>query len=159
MLRLFFDTEFTDFKDCDLISIGIVSELGHEFYGENAEFSRDWCNDFVKETVLPLLDKKESMKAYWDLKTDLQIWLSNLIDEHGDLECIFDFSGDWYLLGELLVDYPRKNQIIGRKMNLDAGVELFFMSDERNRMRHHALWDARALLNGWKVHQSSGTAN
>lgn len=39
-LLLFVDTEFTDFKDIDLISIGIVSQDLHEFYAENSEY----CN-------------------------------------------------------------------------------------------------------------------
>lgn len=39
---LFLDTEFTDFQQPDLISIGLVSECGsHEFYAERNDF--DLC--------------------------------------------------------------------------------------------------------------------
>jgi hypothetical protein len=34
--RYFVDTEFTDFIDCQLISVAIVGEDGREFYGERA---------------------------------------------------------------------------------------------------------------------------
>jgi len=32
--KIFIDTEFTDFIDPQLISIGLVSEFGEEFYAE-----------------------------------------------------------------------------------------------------------------------------
>lgn len=49
------DTEFTDFVRPDLISIALVAEDGREFYAECTDYNHDACNDFVKETVLPLL--------------------------------------------------------------------------------------------------------
>lgn len=33
-MRLFIDTEFTDFVDCHLSSLGMVTECGEEFYVE-----------------------------------------------------------------------------------------------------------------------------
>jgi hypothetical protein len=54
-LLLFLDTEFTDFKDMDLISIGIVSQDLHEFYAENTEYEQSWCNDLVKSVVVSKL--------------------------------------------------------------------------------------------------------
>ena len=52
-MKYFFDTEFIeDGKTIDLLSIGIVSEDGREFYAEslNADFSK--ANGWVKENVL-----------------------------------------------------------------------------------------------------------
>ncbi len=44
-MLIFLDTEFTDFIDCDLISIGMVSEDGrHFFYAEREDYQRDWTN-------------------------------------------------------------------------------------------------------------------
>jgi hypothetical protein len=52
------DTEFTDFIDCDLISVGMVSEDGqHEFYVERSDYQTQWCNQFVRSAVLPQLGK------------------------------------------------------------------------------------------------------
>ncbi|WP_253190215.1 3'-5' exoribonuclease [Paraburkholderia phenazinium] len=51
--RYFIDTEFTDFEACQIISVAIVGEDGHEFYGEVSDFERPLCNNFVRDTVLP----------------------------------------------------------------------------------------------------------
>lgn len=50
-LRLFVDTEFTDFANCDLISIGLVSSQGHVFYGENLDFDRSKSSQFAKDNI------------------------------------------------------------------------------------------------------------
>jgi hypothetical protein len=148
-LLLFFDTEFTDFKDMDLISIGIVSQDLHEFYAENAEYERTWCNDFVKSVVLTKLQGAEYAMSYDRLKEKLQLWLSDLLEEYSSLLFVFDYSGDWFLLGELLMDYPQREKVKGQKDDLDAGIELYYLHDRSNE--HHALYDAKALFNGFKV--------
>ncbi len=148
-LLLFLDTEFTDFKDMDLISIGIVSQDHHEFYAENAEYKKNWCNDFVKSDVLTKLQGAEHAMSYDQLKEKLQIWLSDLLEEYSSVLFIFDYSGDWFLLGELLIDYPQRDKVKGQKDELDAGIELYFMHDRSKE--HHALHDAKALFNGFKL--------
>src|SRR3569833_2656823 len=60
-MKLFLDTEFTDFIDCDLIAIGIVSEDGKEFYAERNEVDVGRCSAFVREVVLPLLGKEPAV--------------------------------------------------------------------------------------------------
>ncbi|WP_233201165.1 hypothetical protein, partial [Chromobacterium alticapitis] len=51
-MLLFLDTEFTDFTERELISIGMVSEDGqHELYLEIQDFDRDKCNSFVRQVV------------------------------------------------------------------------------------------------------------
>lgn len=148
-LLLFLDTEFTDFTAMVLISIGIVSQEGHEFYAENSEYTLTWCNDFVKSQVLPKLQGGEHAMPYAHLKEKLQIWLSDLLEEYSSVLFVFDHSIDGSLLGDLLTDYPQKEKVEGRRDDLDAGIELYFMYDRSNE--HHALHDARALLNGFKV--------
>lgn len=148
-LLLFLDTEFTDFKDMDLISIGIVSQYLHEFYAENAEYEQSWCNDFVKSVVVSKLQGGEHALPYPQLKENLQLWISDLLEEYATVLFVFDYSGDWFLLGELLFDYPQKDKVKGQKDDLEAGIELYFMHDRSNE--HHALHDAKALFNGFKV--------
>ncbi|WP_312026604.1 hypothetical protein, partial [Ralstonia pseudosolanacearum] len=53
--RYFVDTEFTDFIDCQLISVAIVGEDGREFYGERTDFELSACSEFVRAAVLPQL--------------------------------------------------------------------------------------------------------
>jgi hypothetical protein len=148
-LILFFDTEFTDFKDMDLISIGIVSDQQHEFYAENSEYTHAWCNDFVKSVVIPKLQGGEHALPYAQLKEKLQIWISDLLEEYESVLFVFDYYGDWELLSELLSDHPQEHKILGKQDELEAGIELYFMHDRSNE--HHALHDARALFNGFKV--------
>lgn len=148
-LLLFFDTEFTDFKDMDLISIGIVSQDLHEFYAENTEYKKAWCNDFVKSEVLTKLQGGEYAMPYAQLKEKLQIWISDLLEDYAFVMFIFDYSGDWFLMGDLLIDYPQKENVKGQQDELEAGIELYFMHDRSNE--HHALHDAKALFNGFKV--------
>lgn len=46
-MLIFIDTEFTDFKNAELISIGLVTEdCRHEFYVE-LPVNQARCNDFV----------------------------------------------------------------------------------------------------------------
>ena len=54
-LHLFVDTEFTDFLNCDLISIAIVAADGREFYGERSDFDQGSCSEFVRAAILPQL--------------------------------------------------------------------------------------------------------
>jgi hypothetical protein len=151
-LLLFFDTEFTDFVDMDLISIGIVTQHLHDFYVENSEYNKAWCNDFVKAEVLTKLQGGEFTMPYDQLKEKLQIWISDLLEDYASVLFVYDYSGDWLLLSELLIDYPQKDRVKGQQDNLDAGIELFFMLDRSNE--HHALHDAWALFNGFKVKYS-----
>lgn len=56
-MLLFLDAEFSDFIQCDLISIGMVDETGqHSYYAERSDFERTWCNPMVQAEILPLLD-------------------------------------------------------------------------------------------------------
>ena len=60
-MLIFLDTEFTDSLDCDLISIGMVSEDGeHELYLERSDYRMEWCNSFVHAAVLPQLGSARS---------------------------------------------------------------------------------------------------
>lgn len=55
-MRQFFDTEFVENgKTIDLISIGIVSADGREFYAESSECDLDAAGPWVKANVVPHL--------------------------------------------------------------------------------------------------------
>lgn len=148
-ILLFLDTEFSDFREMYLISIGIVSSDHHEFYAENAEYSDTFCSDFTKIQVLPRLQGGEHAMPYSKLKHSLQQWLSELLVEHSILRVVFDYQGDWFLLGELLADFPLKKKVEGVKDNLDQGIELYFQ--DRRELQHHALADAWALRHAFRM--------
>ena len=52
-LKIFFDTEFTGLRqDTTLISIGMISENGRQFYAELTDYNEKLCDDWIKENVL-----------------------------------------------------------------------------------------------------------
>ncbi|WP_288831193.1 3'-5' exoribonuclease [uncultured Paraburkholderia sp.] len=94
-MRLFVDTEFTDFIDCDLVSIALVADDGREFYGERSDYDRASCNEFVRAAVLSQLgqypDRVYTREA---LRAALVAWLDQFADESERVLC-FDYGGDW----------------------------------------------------------------
>lgn len=54
-MRLFVDTEFTDFIHCELISVALAADDGREFYAGCSDFDRTACSEFVRAAVLPQL--------------------------------------------------------------------------------------------------------
>ncbi|MFM0091989.1 3'-5' exoribonuclease [Paraburkholderia sediminicola] len=139
-MRIFVDTEFTDFLDCDLISIALVADDGHEFYAERTDFDRRACSAFVEEAVLPQLgqfpDRKFSRAS---LQSSLHEWL----EQYGGGTFCMDFHGDWDLLVDALDGVPAGWEAALVWDQVDKGrLESYFQNFGG---RHHALHDARAL--------------
>ena len=81
-MRIFVDTEFTDFIDCDLISIALVADDGREFYGERTDYDRTSCNEFVRAAVLSQLGQYTSQVFTREaLRTALVAWLDQFTVE------------------------------------------------------------------------------
>ncbi|MFX1768098.1 3'-5' exoribonuclease [Paraburkholderia sp. A1RI-2L] len=141
--RYFVDTEFTDFLDCQLISVAIVSEDGREFYGERSDFALNACSEFVRVAVLPQLGQfpERSMPAE-QLRDELRAWLMNVPAKPRPILC-FDYQGDFDLIYDLLDgEMPEgwKYEHVGNKLDLGR-MEAYF---RQHGGRHHALHDARA---------------
>ncbi len=78
-LRPVIDTEFTDIAAPRLIDIAMVSEDGHEFYGELGAFDEESCSDFVRAHVLPQFRKYPEWTMMFDFLADAaRNWMSNL---------------------------------------------------------------------------------
>lgn len=152
---VFLDTEFTDFIDCDLISIGLVTDCGtHQFYAERTDYETAWCSSFAIYDVIPLLGRnKRAQKTRAQLHASLWRWFNRL----GDVHIAYDYANDWDLLMDALVDFEhvkRPSNIIGR---IDLRAYMFdpeytramnrFYS--RHKPHHHALVDAKAHRAGW----------
>jgi len=161
-LSVFFDTEFTKFRTVDdepkLISIGLVSEDGREFY---AELQDTWdisdCSQFVISVVLELLDNKEYIKEA-DLAVKLKAWIEGLGAEEVVLRCDAP-AYDWQFVAELFRFYGwpanlrRKCGTVyfdndRQTHRYRSGLSVFW-KDNAERM-HHALVDARSMRFAWK---------
>ncbi|MBC3862433.1 3'-5' exoribonuclease [Undibacterium jejuense] len=144
MVNIFIDTEFTDFIDTHLISIGMVTAKGEEFYAE-VPYPENACSPFVREAVIPLLGKyPQCIFSAKDLQTKMLDWLSSLRPIGQRVNICFDYQTDWDLFADAL-DYCVPEWcaacLVAEQINEISRYEFY----ERSRLpRHHALYDARA---------------
>jgi hypothetical protein len=144
--RFFLDTEFTDFVDCQLISLAIVGH-GFEWYGEVTDFDPGVCSDFVRAAVLPQLGRFSGRAMPFEqLRGDVRRWLVKLADLVGEPTLCFDQQTDLDLLLDLL-DGPLpagwRHENIAAKIDGAKQQEWYEIYATRGG-RHHALNDARA---------------
>ena len=167
-MQVWFDTEFTtldkDHGHPFLISIGLVSHDGKEFY---AELSDTWhkglCSQFVIETVLPLLQGGEYLMTEAELAFRLRDWLDSIELPPGEqiilrsdapgtdwpwVEQLFSFYGAWpthlrRTPGAITLPTAAHNYRFETAL-----CEYWKIHTER---QHHALEDARSLRFAWKT--------
>lgn len=172
---LFMDTEFTDFINTELISIGLVSACGeHEFYVELNDYRPQVCSEFVRKNVEPMLDLHKHGKSTIQASASLYCWLEELEQQY--IICA-DNMVDWELLNRLLETLPKNihaeplmllPELRGRLLSkaeelqtpnvvwfFNKGVEEYregfkqYFVNNPVPQQHHALADAKANLDGW----------
>lgn len=155
-VNVFLDTEFTDFKDCELISIGLVSEDGHHrFYAERNDFLLARCSPWALAHILPLLGSTATASMNRAaLHRALRAWFDAL---PGPVDIVYDVSTSWCLLADILLSHGQHRipaSIGGTRSIAElkqdkvfaAALSKYYSTD---RPRHHALVDAEALRAGW----------
>jgi hypothetical protein len=157
-MLVFIDTEFTDFINIDLISIGMVSDQGHVFYAERTDFCMDDCNDHVRYGVLPLLGViPNSQCTFPELTERLRNWFESLPES---ATVIYDYLGDWMLLADALAgekyEHPPNNLVDKKLISADVLTNPIFIQAHTAtysaaKPRHHALADAQALAEGYSA--------
>jgi len=152
-MRVYLDTEFTQFTQPQLISIGLVADSGREFYAVMKSFPVRKCSAFVREVVLPIIEHWPSTTLdRSELRQSLKQWLNEAAEP---LEIVCDFATDAELLIEL-IDGERNHAL--RQFNIASVAVLSVTQCEqitdavdsyftvpRQWPRHHALEDVRAL--------------
>jgi len=152
-MKVYFDTEFTDLlsivTDIKLISAGFVTELGQELYFELTDhYEIKECSNFVHEAVLPHL-----YHAKYGLKTaQAARQLSQRLQNLGEpVQLASDAPGyDFPLIADLLLEHHCWPKCLKKKPFNVGGfviagrIENYF-EYQPLAIRHHALWDARAL--------------
>ena len=103
-MKLFFDTEFTGLhKDTTLISLGMVSEYGHKFYGVFTDYDKSQCNTWIKENVIKHLSDLSGFDTnhlvtvednHSTIKLRLEHWLRMMLAVIGDesIELVSDVA-------------------------------------------------------------------
>jgi len=158
-VRVFFDTEFSAFRDGRLLSVGLVAEDGRERYVElpGDGFNRD-VSDFVHASVLNQFGLVPDSEA--GTLAGLGERVSRFLEQlGGPVELCFDYKLDRRFLEEalrltrtwnVLKDQLAFADIAGQK-NGAASKAAVLASYESSAplAEHHALADARALRAGW----------
>lgn len=142
--KIFFDTEFTGLhKDTTLISIGLISEDGRQFYGECTDYDITQCDEWIKENVLKhthfsygecheLNIKEDIVISNYHLgnKFSMKTMITNWLRQFDTVEFVSDVCHyDFVLLIDLFgsaFDLPKQccaacydiNQDIARKFNI-----------------------------------------
>jgi len=157
-MRLFVDTEFTDLLDCELLSIGIVSEDAREFYMERNDVDLGRCGDFARVAVLPQLGQQPGLVASEaELGRRLKAWLAAFEPAPGGSPVLVsvDHPTDWELFTYLVRDEETLQMPAWLKGQSIRGavdpreVERYW--NIHGRRAHHALHDARALRAAWQA--------
>ena len=157
-MLVFLDTEFTNFVQPDLISIGLVAEDGREFYSERTDYRCAECSDFVRVTVLPLLGRVPGATCSRpELTHRVRKWFEGLPEP---ATIVFDSERDWLLLTDAYLGREHQNPPanVGETLHLDRFAithPLFEQAQNYTYTQdlplHHALADARALRAGYRA--------
>ena len=152
-MRVYLDTEFTQFTQPHLISLGLAAADGSEFYAAMKNFPRQQCSEFVREIVLPIIEHWPSVTLdRRKMRESVSQWLNSCVEP---TEIVCDFATDAELLIDLIGgqsehDLRRFNisritvLLVSEYEQLEDAVDTYF-TQPRQWPRHHALEDARAL--------------
>lgn len=143
-MLIFLDTEFTDFLDPMLISIGMAADSGEEFYAE-VPFPDAACSAFVREAVIPLLNQyAHAYCPVTDLGMRIIEWLKIVRRNNEDVEICIDFKTDWDLFADAL-DNRVPPWCKPRNIERNINELLRYSYHKKNSLpEHHALYDAQA---------------
>lgn len=160
------DTEFCeDGARIELISIGLMAEDGREFYAESQEADLSKANPWVTAHVLPVLWHRQAIKTQgnlWSRDGGIGGYLSRR-DIARELQC-FCGESPTFIGYYCAYDWVVLCQLFGTMMALPAGWPMYCRDlrqwlDERgytgitqpDAMVHHALSDARWIMETWKM--------
>lgn len=176
MSKIFFDTEFTGlYKNSELISIGLISDDGREFYGEIQDIDIESLDDWIKENVIAnmveyggkqVLDICENENNYYvGTKADIANYLREWLMQFDTIELVSDVCHyDMVLFIDLFgtaFDLPLNVNASCHDINQDIAVvynmnekEAFDYSRElilaghniqTDGEKHNSLYDARVI--------------
>lgn len=163
-MKIFFDTEFTSYTDVNarLISIGLTTEDGCEFYSELTDtYGLSICSSFVVETVLPLLEGGSCRMTYRELTFRLKNWIEAM--DAQELLLISDSPPiDFPFIQDMFdkIGWPYNLSKKCEPLNFSIGInnERFRQAMENFWLhnagrQHHALMDARSILFAWNSYR------
>ena len=182
MSLVFFDTEFTGLnKNADLISIGLISDNGKEFYGEISGINPNKQESWVRSNVLDntveygealVLDIVENEDDYYVgdksyIANQLREWLMQFADVelvsdvcHYDMVLFIDLFGSAFDLPDNVCPSCHDiNQDIAEIYNMtekeafDYSRELILQGNNINTdgAKHNSMYDARVIKSIYEI--------
>lgn len=160
--RNYFDMEFTNLhQHTTLISLGIVSDDGAEFYAEFTDYDQAQLNDWLREHVMAnlyLSKPFERTSNATSVKGDTKFILGHLqewIDDQGKVEIWSDcLAYDWMLFCELFggaLSIPKSIYYIPFDLCTLFKIKGIDPDEKREEFaemtgsKHNALHDARVI--------------
>ena len=179
-MKIFFDTEFTGLhKDTTLISIGLISENGRQFYAELTDYDESQCDDWIEENVINHLlwknpnDMEFINNYHYGSKTMIKLALKNWLLQFDSVElvsdvCHYDMLLFINLFGKAF-DLPDNicpacydiNQDIARKFNISqqeafnkSREDILYQNYKENIVKgdkHNSLYDAKVIRELYQI--------
>jgi hypothetical protein len=149
------DTEFDeDGKTIELISIGLVSSEGHEYYAVSREFDPLHCNDWVKKNVLTKLPPPGD--PLWKPRAQIAQELIEVTKLGTTVPKFWGYYADydWVVLCQLygkMIDLPPGWPMYCRDLKQrmdDFNVDRQDLPGQAPDTEHTAIEDARWVLSG-----------
>ena len=156
------NTSYSEGSD-GVISIGLTTENGHEFYAELTDAHEpSMCSTFVIENVLPQLQGGSCCMSVGELSYKLKCWFEDIDSQElrliSDYPSITEFpfiQGLFEKVGwpcNLSKKCDSLSRIIGRPHEkFDQAVENFWLLNPGRQ--HHALEEARSTLFAWNSYR------
>lgn len=152
-MRYWFDTEFIDNKSTiDLISIGIVSQKGKEYYAVSNEFNYSAADEWVRQHVYPSLPDKSEWKPRSVIRKEIVAFL-NKRPEFWVYNGAYDWVAFCQLFGsiqDLPKGYPWYANDIKQYWHMLKHPKL---PSQDESAKHDALEDARWNRRAWEFLQ------
>lgn len=159
-MKIFIDTEFSNFDNMKLISIGLISENNQTFYEESSEYKLTDCSNFVVEHIIPLLnsykDKTFVKKMNKEIAQSMLQWLVEINPQEEIIEIIADYKGDWKLFNQLLdlVNHKLKVRFIDimdvlAQNIIDKAEKEQLDNDQVNQLAGHAQLRFATSFESW----------
>ena len=139
-INLFLDCEFNGFNG-ELISMALVSEHGDEFYEVLELPAHIEIDPWVKQNVMPILNKKPVDGFVFRRK--LHEFLSNYSEVH----IIADWPDDIKYFCQSLITGAGMMMSIPSTLTMEIDRSL---SNDKSEILHNALADARAIMQSWE---------
>lgn len=143
-MRYFLDTEFIDDgKTIDLISIGIVSEYGAEFYRVSRDFNLDKCTQWLIDNVIKNLIRDTDEWVFNNqIANDILAFLGN--DSNIEFWGYYP-SYDWVVFCQLfgpMIELPKPlpHRINDLKQLMNFRKQQFSQTGAKHNALLDALW-------------------